>query len=386
MTGAALATPSAGWAAAIRARLAAFGRPPRILGVDLARGLAVLGMFGAHVGVTAEELDATRPETWTAIVDGRSAILFALLAGVSIAILSGGAAPVRGEALLRARLRVLARGGTVLLLGLLLELLGTGVAVILPVYGALFVLSVLVLGVRVRWLLAGSAALALLAPVAVTLVGPDTAGSLDPLLLGVYPVPIWMSFVLTGMAVGRLDLRSLRVRVMLAVAGLALMGLGYGLGGALAASAAGPFGAAQTTGPGSEALERLGALLTIAPHSGSPFEVLGSTGFALAALALCLAIARSLRWPLLPLAALGSMPLSAYIGHLLAIAALLGTAGTQEDQSAWLAFSAVALAACALWMVLLGRGPVERLLALVADLASGDAARRLRRGDPGSRL
>ena len=57
--------------------------PARIGGVDLARGLAVLGMFAAHLLWITEPFDVLEPDTWIAVVSGRSSILFATLAGVS---------------------------------------------------------------------------------------------------------------------------------------------------------------------------------------------------------------------------------------------------------------------------------------------------------------
>ena len=71
------------------ARLRAYGSGARIVGVDIARGLAVLGMFGAHVGVQ-RSFDWLEPSTWSDVINGRSSILFAVLAGVSIAIISSG--------------------------------------------------------------------------------------------------------------------------------------------------------------------------------------------------------------------------------------------------------------------------------------------------------
>ena len=53
------------------------GSGRRVGGLDVARGLAVLGMFGAHLGDTGEL--GWSPSTWTALVDGRPSILFATL-------------------------------------------------------------------------------------------------------------------------------------------------------------------------------------------------------------------------------------------------------------------------------------------------------------------
>lgn len=69
-------------------RWASFGRAPRLSGIDVARGLAVFGMIGVHVGVSAT-FDLADPLTWTTLVSGRSSILFAVVAGVSVGIAAG---------------------------------------------------------------------------------------------------------------------------------------------------------------------------------------------------------------------------------------------------------------------------------------------------------
>lgn len=359
--------------AGVRARLTAYGRPPRVLGVDVARGLAMIGMFGAHLGDTHTPLDWTDASTWSDVVNGRSAILFALLAGVSIALLSGGRTPPVGAELRAARTRILLRGAVVLLLGTLLELLQTGVAVILPVYGVLFLLAVPALRVPPRILLLVAAALAVLSPLLNALLGDTLAGvAVLDRLFGNYPVDVWIAFVLVGIAVGRLDLGRPAVGVRLALTGAALAAVGYGVG-VLAAGAIG--GRTASTGSAAPA-GALGtgfdwaSLLTVEPHSGSPFEMVGSTGVALAVLGLCLRVSVPLRWLLLPLAAVGAMPLSAYTGHLLAIPVTVGAAGVSPDDGAWLAFSLVAMLLCTAWFVLLGRGPLERLVALVVRLGA----------------
>jgi hypothetical protein len=53
-------------------------------------------------------------------------------------------------------------------------------------------------------------------------------GVLDLLVTGFYPANTWMAFVVTGMALGRLDLTSGAVQRRLAELGPALIVLGYG--------------------------------------------------------------------------------------------------------------------------------------------------------------
>ena len=59
------------------------------------------------------------------------------------------------------------------------------------------------------------------------------------------------------------------------------------------------------------------AVWTAEPHSSGLLEVVGSGGFALAVIGLCLLLCRTLlTWVVLPLRAVGAMPLTAYTAQL----------------------------------------------------------------------
>ncbi len=355
--------------------------------MDLARGVAVLGMFGAHMGIGRDaELDWA-PSTWPAVVDGRSAVLFAVLAGVSIALLSGGREPAAGEELVRARVRVLVRAAWIFLIGGLLELLGTFVAVILGVYAVLFVLAVPFL----RWppgrLLVLAAVLAVVAPVVDLVAGQlvtERGGTDLPfarlVVTGFYPALIWWTFVLVGLAVGRLDLRAARTRAGLVGAGAALAVLGYA-GGWLTTRTWAGGRASDRIGEGYRHVGELDPawLSGAAPHGGTTFEVVGSTGVALAVLGLCLALADGAPWLVRPVASVGALALSVYAAHLVAIALI--DPGFPAGTGLWLRFCAVALVAATLWRTLVGRGPLEWVLAR----SSRAAARPPRAGGAAAR-
>jgi uncharacterized protein len=352
----------------IGARLRAYAGPERVLGVDLARGLAVLGMYGAHVGLT-EAFDWPRPDTWLDVVNGRSSILFALLAGVSIAIISGGMRPLDGVPLLQARTRVFTRAALIFVIGGLLEYLSSGIAVILPTYAALFVIALPFL----RWpplhlfVLAGL--LALVSPFVTALLAANGEGGggaiVELLVTGHYPGLIWIVFVLVGLGIGRLDLSTPAVRLGILGSGVALAVVGYGAGEAARAAVA-------TT----VLADELATVATTEAHSGSPFEVVGSTGFALAVIGLCLLVAGPARWVLYPLAAVGSMALTAYTVHVVIVAAIGREAFEQPDNGLYLAFVVGALVVCSLWVFLLGRGPFERVLTRVSRMAADAVPRR----------
>ncbi len=92
-------------------------------------------MFAAHVGAADTAFDWSDPSSWPDLVNGRSAILFALCAGVSLVLLTTGPTGRSGP---RPR-HVLARAATLLAIGGLLTLVPGGVLVILPTYAVLFV-------------------------------------------------------------------------------------------------------------------------------------------------------------------------------------------------------------------------------------------------------
>jgi uncharacterized membrane protein YeiB len=370
------------------ARLRAYGSGDRVVGVDIARGLAVLGMFGAHVGVQPS-FDWLEPQSWSDVVNGRSSIVFAVLAGVSIAIISSARndaarrVPLDGIPLVQARVRILVRAGLIFGIGSVLELLGTPVAVILPYYAVLFLMSLPFLRWPARRLFVFAGLLAIVMPVVVFVPRlPDQSIGFGPgqvfvdlLVTGYYPCLVWIAFVLAGIGVGRLDLGAMRVQVWMLLAGALLAVLGYG--GAAAVTPLVPRGSA------------LAGLFTSAPHSGSPFEVIGSTGFAIGVIALCLLASRiALRWLLLPVAAIGSMALSAYTAQIVGLSLVVQFSdhdpvglGFEPSNGLWLAFAVVALVACTAWFLLFGRGPLERFLTWVSAWAAGSQRQRPPRRD-----
>ncbi|MGP4021024.1 heparan-alpha-glucosaminide N-acetyltransferase domain-containing protein [Saccharopolyspora sp. 5N708] len=317
-------------------------RTRRLVGIDIARFFAVFGMFCIHFGVPF--VDGT-PEVWVAqFASGRSTALFILLAGVSLAMLSGRGAPPTGAALRQARIRIAVRAGLLLVIGIALakatDATGFLLTVIIPFYGLYFLLAVPFLRLRTRGLLIAAVLAAALGPQlsfllrtwiawgtplgtfvsAVNAVDPGhliaDAGIFDLLLLGFYPAASYLPLVLAGMAVGRLELRSTRVRCWLAGTGLVLSMAGYRVSSWLVESVGGlPPGPTEGTVP----IEHPAWLLATTAHSGTTFELLDSGGIALVILAVCLELADRTGRLLKPLAAAGSMALTLYASHALVL-------------------------------------------------------------------
>ena len=350
----------------------------RIGGLDVARGLAVIGMFGAHFRIAGEL--STDPSTWGGVVDGRSSILFATLAGVSIALLSGRDRPVDGVELARARLRIAVRAAWVFAIGGVLEWLDTFVLIILPAYGVLFVLALPFLRWPPRRLLIGAGVIAVVGPPVNLYLGQLLSeGGVDErpfaqlMVTGPYPAMLWLAFVLVGLAVGRLDLGSAAVRSRLAIAGATAAVLGYGGGWVTTrawidgGTAFGPAAGYASPPGGWDAGWMAGA----EPHTGTTFELVGSTGFAVLVIAGCLVLADLLPRVIAPLAAVGSMALTVYTVQVVALWALWSVdPEATQGVGVWLIFVLCALVLATAWRATIGRGPLERLLAWSSSRAA----------------
>lgn len=354
----------------LRSRWDRLSGPRRVAGIDLARGLAVLGMFAAHLLVIEEAFSFIDPGSWAAIAGGRSSILFATLAGVSIGLVTGGPTPFTGQFARIARLRLIVRAFLLWILGILLIATDVPVYVILPAYAVMFLLAVPL----TRW---GARPLAILAAV-LALVMPWVQVVLDALPLWRtplgndlarvigwhYPFTTWIAFVVAGLAAARADITRQRVQWLLLAVGGVLAAVGYGLH------------AATDSEREDESLSYWGALWTARPHSTGLLEVIGSGGFALAVIGACLLLCRTaVTWAVLPLRAVGAMPLTAYTLQLVVWAVIAGAvldrvgdlSGFRELQPFW-PFTLGTIALCTAWALLIGRGPLEAAVDRIARL------------------
>jgi Heparan-alpha-glucosaminide N-acetyltransferase, catalytic len=347
-------------------------RPGRIAGVDAARAVALVGMFATHLIPLS---DGGRETLTGMTAAGRASALFAVLAGVGVALSTGGPTPPAGpREHAAAAAGVAVRGGLVGLVGLLLGGLDPAVAVILAYYGLLFVLATPLLR-----LLAGL--VCVITPVVSHILrldlpeGPGEQPGIAALaspgellvtlgLTGYYPVLTWLTYLFAGMAIGRLDLRRAGVAAGL-LAGGAVLAVGAAVTSALLVGR-GPLD------PDALAEQRYGTtptdtwwwLAVDVPHSGTPFDLAGTTGSALAVLGAMLLIGR---WapPLLWLpAAMGAFPLTAYTLHVLAVEGV-----DAIGPRVWLVHVLVVAVLGTLLRLAGRRGPLEALLAVASRAA-----------------
>lgn len=355
----------------------------RLHGLDLARGLAMLGMFVAHTAAAGPYAQGTWLGTVLGWSHGRSSILFALLAGVSLGILTGRTRPYTGEAAVHARIRVLVRGVVLLAVTGFLAVLDGQVIVILAYYSAWFFLALPFAWWHPRRLFALAAVVAVLGPPlrwALSAAFPPLLLVLDTydindffveaLVSGGYPGLTYMVFVFVGLGLARLDLGAVAVELRLVAIGVGLAVVGY-LGGLAASGALGLDALAPVELPEyDETLVPAADLVAIWPHSGSTFEILGSGGVALAVTGLCLLVPDvAARTVLAPLAAVGAMSLTAYSAHVVVLA-LIPTMVAADSAVPAVVLVIGSLALCWAWRAGVGRGPLELLMYVTSHRAT----------------
>ncbi len=368
-----------------------------MLGVDAARGVALLGMMAVHI---VAPVDADGNVTLAFLLAaGRSSALFAVLAGVGLALLTRWTAATSGRQRARDRVNVATRALLLVGLGLALGIPDSGVAVILVYYGVFFVLALPFLGLSARALAAWSLGTVVLAPVLSQVLRPNVApasyavptldffdrpwwDSLSELTLtGYYPALPWMAYLFAGLAVGKLDLRSRTVARWLLAGGAAVAVAArvvsavlldrFGGLDALRAQTPELFGAPleQMLATGLFGTTPTGSwwwLVVAAPHTATPFDLATTIGAALAVLGFFLFVLTRPQWWAAPLVAVGSMTLTLYSLHIVLLDTLLPR--TMPMAYGWHVVAVVVFAL--VWRGLLGQGPLERLTQLISRTVS----------------
>lgn len=357
------------------------GSSQRLLGVDAARLAAVLGMFAAHVFALYEisGAPAYSPTFTGAVVSGRASVLFMVLAGLSLGLLSKSMAR-KGFSHHKVYSVLVLRALIIAVLGMAIGSVNEAIAVILVHYGLLFLLLPLALKlsritiwvVSVLWLLLMPV---LWRPLAGSWMGnslghnPSFGDLLTPQLLlkdlavtGYYPLMIWFGFGLLGIAIGRCNLRSTRTAGLIAAGGTSIAAATYAAGHLASMKNAGIIAQELgldlslvptmiTTGrlPGTNLdpfLDNPAYLWLPTGHSNSLLSTLHNAACAAAIIGLLSLIIGRLGVLGRILAGAGRAPLTLYAGHII----LLPAMKENMDPTAiwWILCSATAV--CGIWL------------------------------------
>jgi uncharacterized membrane protein len=362
------------------------GGSARVIGVDVARGLALLGMIAVHIFDTLHGDDT--PSKTHQVMAGHALATFVLLAGVSLTFITKRS---RTGSLLPDAAALTTRALIITLIGLALNsALDPDIEVILPYYGVMFLLAIPLLRRSSPVLIGISIGLVLLAPLVVLATfntnlpndEPTLAALIHPielfsplLVTGSYPIVAYMAFICVGMVIGRLDLSNRLVAVRLSVGGAVLAAgswllstlILFQFGGLQHLRAAAPLKVSPQDAQNiilwdPDTVSSWWWLVERAPYATTPFRMVHDLGIALAWLGLTLLITRSrlARRALGPLAAAGAMTLTLYTAHVI----VLEASSFLEDHPIQLFFVLVyvALSFAALWRQRGRRGPLEAVV------------------------
>lgn len=360
-------------------------------------------MMATHLLPTFESDPGMTP-TWIGLTfSGRAAALFAVLAGIGLALSTGKQMPLEGPALGAARRGIALRAGVIAAAGLTLGGLEVNLAIILVHYAVLFLCILPFLGLRPKALCMWAAGWILGSPVLAYLLRPWLMASSPPLILdhnpawedlgtpsqllgdvfftGYYPVFQWLSYLLVGLAIGRLPLTKARIPLLLLAGGTLLAVLAKTLGVAAMENWGGRAALQQVLNAPDYPLDSLlqvnlagvqqeGSwwwLATVAPHSGTTLDLAHTSGVAAAVVGACLLLGRLADWLnldlLLPLRGAGAMTLTLYSVHVWVVAAFylkpLPAGWTEEGM--YFAHAATAVIVGMVFVLLKWRGPLEWL-------------------------
>lgn len=317
---------------------------PRLEGVDLARGLAVLSMLVAHLGPVGGVLDVSEYLT---------APLFAVVIGVAMGLTLGRPRVARRTFVLDNALR----GVLLVLLGVVLQAVYDQIDVVLPYLGILvIVLAPLAVLLRplpvltVGLVVAG----AVLGPIVTErmrgAVGPDAPGLLRDLAMWTATGPSYRLVSFLPMALAGVVLALLVPRLT--------AGLAAAVSVVLLAASGVVHGVGRTTADGAAA------------YSGTTAEVLAATLLAGGAVVGCIALvgARD-RVPaagavLSPVLSVGRLALTAYTLQILVLAAVAAARGGASDDS-WAVLAGTTVVVVGVCWALdrrVGTGPLEVLV------------------------
>ena len=370
--------------------------PKRIVGLDAARGAAVIGMIAVHILPAYNEYTGEPTAIWK-MCAGNAGALFAVLAGISVALSTGANNPHVGIKWRRSCVSLVTRALLILVIGLALDQLDVDVYNILPYYGVMFLLAVPLTRLRIRHLLELSFLFAFIGPLVifatnsrvdyVTILNPNFHNLFETpldvvitlLVGGTYPVVTWMAYLCLGMAVCRMNLKWLTTQAQLTVCGAIIaaagaifttLALDYGGGFSKLYEQTDGYSASDILkvfdfGPDGHLPTDTAWWLAISgPHTETTPSIMLSAGVAMFIIGVLLIISRTLSGLLFPLIAAGSMSLTLYVSHLLLFVPFLDS--IYEHAVIWFFAQILSMMLfSSAWYYTVGKGPLESLVAMV---------------------
>ena len=352
----------------------------RIIGYDLARAVALLGMLLVNFSVLLGNgsSDPTWLDHFIEMIRGRAAATFVVLAGVGLSLMTKSVYLSKDRAAISVkRLTLLKRSLFLLVIGLF-NFAISPISDILHFYAVYIAIGACLLTLSNRSLAVLASATIAVRPLVMTsfdfvknwnfnTVADTGIGSLlgiigHFLFNGCFPVIPWMAFVMVGMWIGRRDLsdRSFRKKLLLTGAGAVTIAESLSrVGMYLSSSAQHGLGA-----------ENLLPLFQIVSWDSIPLFMISAMGTALGVISLSTILADKYgnsRW-IMPHITAGQVTLSLYVAHIIVSTLFLKAVETLEMELVFfplwgtMVFYTGAVLFAYYWMRRFGKGPLELLM------------------------
>jgi len=195
----------------------------RIIGIDVARALAVIGMIIVNFKVVFGENGLPWVRAFASVFDGKAAATFVVLAGIALALMTNSAIKNNDQAKLKvARIRIGKRAVFLFILGI--SYITIWPADILHFYGIYMPITLLLLTRKEHTILISGISIIVVYPILLTFLNYETGWNFDTLdyegfwtfkgfmrnlfFNGFHPVIPWAAFMLFGYWFGKQDLHN----------------------------------------------------------------------------------------------------------------------------------------------------------------------------------
>ncbi|MCI5057768.1 MAG: DUF418 domain-containing protein [Flavobacteriales bacterium] len=209
----------------------------RIIGFDLARGLAIVGMIMVNFKVVMSEPSGNIYYRIMDALSGKAAALFVILAGLGMTLMFQSAKRKKSkDAIRKVKIDLLKRAAFLFVIGLSYYFIWP--ADILHYYGIYLSIGVLLLSVNRKWLLLISGILIFIYPVLLMVFDYEAGWIIERFeytdfftlngffrnlfFNGFHPVIPWLAFLATGIWVGRIDFSNRSVLKKTAIISIAI--------------------------------------------------------------------------------------------------------------------------------------------------------------------
>jgi uncharacterized membrane protein YeiB len=195
----------------------------RIIGIDVARALAVIGMIIVNFKVVFGENGLSWVKSFASVFDGKAAATFVVLAGIGLSLMTNSAIKNNDQAKLKiARNRILKRALFLFIVGI--SYIAIWPADILHFYGVYMAIIVLLLSSSNKTIIISAISLIVVFPVLITFWNYETGWNFETLeyqgfwtikgfmrnlfFNGFHPVIPWTAFMLFGYWFGKQNLHN----------------------------------------------------------------------------------------------------------------------------------------------------------------------------------